>query len=159
MDTSDRRRLTAPSRGVPCLELIVIESDELPDGPLRFVNNNPNESIRSEGDFYQAFPVNLVLPNRGEDLPRAQIEVSNVNRRIGKIVDEVVLPLRFTLKLVWADDPDTVIEEVTGLTLRDVRWSATTVQGELRAKDLSQEPAPGLRVTRANCQALFRLTG
>ena len=159
MQQSDKRRFTAPSRGVPCLELIIIESDELPDGPLRFVNNNPNESIHSNGQFFQAFPVDLIQPNRGEDLPRAQIAVSNVNRRIGKILDEVRHPLRFTLQLVWNDDRDTVIEEVTGLTLRDVRWSSTTVQGELRARDMSQEPAPGLRVTRANCQALFRLTG
>lgn len=158
MDQSDKRRLTAPSQGVPCLELIIIESDEL-DEPLRFVNNNPNESIHSNGNFYQAFPVDLIQPNRGEELPRAQISLPNVNRRIGKILDEVIQPLRFTLRLIWHDDPDTVVEEVTGLTLRDVRWNAQAVQGELRARDMSQEPAPGLRVTRANCQALFRLTG
>lgn len=154
--TAVRIRMNESSQDVPVFELITITHADL-DNPLRYVNNNPNESVISQGNLYVAFPFELILPNRDEDLPRARISVGNVNRRIGEILRQIITPLEVEIKLAYADDLDNPFETYSGFKLRNVEWNGITVEGELQDDDLSQEPIPSMRVTQDRFQGLFRL--
>lgn len=122
---------------------------------LRFVNNTVD--ITSGGETYQAFPFDLAIPDdTADELPRVQLTIDNIDRRIVEAVRSIDTPAMFTLSVIRAADPDTAIAGPYECTLRNVTYTALTVQGDLWPfEDVLNERFPQHDFTPAHFPALF----
>lgn len=135
------------------LELLTLTHSSLAE-PLRFVNNN--ENVESNGETYIAFPFRVTLPNdKDRSVPSARLEIDNVSRQIGQIIRQISTPPTITIQIVRMDDFDAVEQSFPPLQLRNVRYDALTVSGELTVGDMMREPFPQRRFTPSEYPGLF----
>lgn len=135
------------------LELLTINHPDLVT-PLRFVNNTVD--ITSNGDDYVAYPFTIKLPqDRDRSVPSAQLVIDNVSREIGQRIREMVEPPTVTITIIRIDDFDAVEQEYPIFTLRNARYNALTVSGELRLTDQAREPYPQRSFTPSEYPGLF----
>lgn len=135
------------------LALITIEHDDLAE-PIRVVNNT--ENITSGGDLYIGFPFDITLPDSREDAPsRAQLVIDNVSREIAQAVRTITSPPTVTIEIVRAADPDTIELVWPFFSLRNVKWDAMKVSGELVFEDFTNEPYPAGVFSPASFPGLF----
>lgn len=121
---------------------------------LHFVNNY--ENVTSNGQVYTAFPFEIALPEDTEERPpRMRIKIDNVDRQIVQAVRSLTSPPTITLSVVLASQPNTVEASFPGFTLRNVRYDALVVEGELLAEDVLSEPYPAGSFTPTVFQGLF----
>lgn len=127
------------------LVLLVLEHADLPD-PIRVVNNT--EDVTSNGELFVAFPFELQLPDAREDAPpRARLRIDNVSREIGQAIRLISTPVSVTIQVVRQDDPDFVEVEFAGMKLRNVKFDALQVEGDLAFEALDREPYPAFSYT------------
>lgn len=122
------------------LVLVTIDHDDLIE-PIRVVNNT--EDVLSGGDTYIAFPFDVTLPDAREDAPpRARLIIDNVSREIGEAIRTITSAPGVTLEVVRAADPDTIEISWPFFKLRNVKWDAGKVSGDLSLEDFTSEPYP-----------------
>lgn len=125
--------------------------------PIRAVNNT--EDVVSNGETYVAFPFSVILPPDTEDLQvRARIIIENATR---DLIDEFRSTagsrerLVFKLSVVASDDPDTVLQSISGLTAATIAYNAQQLSLDLSIDTLLTEPFPGDSFSPANFPGLF----
>lgn len=107
-----------------------------------YVVNN-NEDITSQGQLYSAYPFDIALPNEtGDQVPEVTLRIDNVNRMLTDWVRRESTPPKVRLQLILASSPDTIEVEVDYLTLENVSWTATTIQGRLIVEDRMNDKFP-----------------
>jgi hypothetical protein len=130
--------LNAQETGEVWLILLTIAHADLPT-PIRVVNNN--EDITSRGNLFQAFPFEIVLPGEDPDSPpRATIRIDNIDRSIVALLRSISSAPSVTIEIILASQPNTVEIAYSSLALRNVRYDAATVEGELFFEPLFNEP-------------------
>lgn len=114
--------------------------------------------IASRGNTYVPFPFEIILPDESEDsAPRVTLRIDNVDRRIVSELRSVVstVPVTIRLFIVLASSPDTLEVGPMEFSLRDVEFTATTVEGTLLYEDVLNESFPADSFSPARFPALF----
>ena len=153
VSTSFKQDVYASETGEAFLALLTIDHAAI-SPPIRAVNNT--ENITSRGDEFIAFPFDLVLPeSSAEAPPRARLIIDNVSREIAQNIRLITTAPTVLVEIIRASAPDTVEVALPLFYLRDVKWNAMQVSGELVVEDLISEPFPSLQFTPAHFPGLF----
>lgn len=142
----------AQETGEVWLVLVTISHSTLAT-PIRVVANN--EDITSRGNLFQAFPFDIVLPGQDADgPPRATLRFDNVDRTAVNAIRGLTSAPDVLLEVVLASNPDLVEISFPGLSLRNVRFDALQVEGELFFESIFNEPVT-LTMTPSRFPGLF----
>ena len=110
----------------------------------------------SRGDTYTAFPFDLVVPDdRLQQLPRGELQISNVSREITAWLRSLVSPPDVTIELVRLDDPDSVEASWTGLRLQEPRWTTEHIACSLVGGDRATRRWPAGRFEPSGFPGLY----
>ena len=102
-----------------------------PEETLYFVNNN--EPIVSNGQTYQPFPFQIVLPgDDGNSLPKVQLRLQNFDERLVEAIRAQATPPQITCQLITSLTPDAVEIEIDNMILRSVTYDAMEIAGDLQ---------------------------
>lgn len=125
--------------------LIEIDHADL-DEPIRIVNNT--ESVTSNGVTYQPYWFTIAFPaEENGRLKEAKLVMDNTDRQIVEAVRSISTSPTVSLKVVLSSSPDTVEIALTGMTLKNVAYDASTVSGELVYEERVLRQIPGLYIT------------
>lgn len=124
-----------------------------------------------EGNTYTRGMFDIELISDDERPPRGRISVPNVDRRIGEAVLNILTPIDMRLDIFAVSDfdvltsgtrtsssspdPDPLLS-FTNLQLLNVACTSVALEAEITSWDLSNEPFPGVRVTKDKFPGLFR---
>jgi len=124
------------------------------DEPIRVVNNT--ESVTSNGETFVGFPFEITLPdNKDGAPPRAQLAIDNVSREIAQALRTMTSAATVQIQVIRAAAPDTVEIEWPYFTLRNVKWDAAKVTGDLTFEDFVTEPYPAGKFVPAYFPGLY----
>lgn len=119
-------------------------------------------SYNFEGNTYIGFPFELEILSDSKNVPRGQLRVQNVDRRISEAIIDLVSPPKLRIILLANSDfSDTLTDnertpvsddiqpeyEASNLVFANVSVDAMSVSGEIMSFDMSSEPWPGIRST------------
>lgn len=121
--------------------------------PLYVCNNN--EDMTSSGQLFPHYPFNITLPSDTEEVPRAELEIANTDRRLGQAIEALGDAPVATIQIVLADTPDLLELEFGFLDLRAVTINDSSVSGSLAQSTIDQSPYPPLRVTQKSFPGLY----
>lgn len=144
--------------GEVVLVALTLEHDDLVQ-PIRVINNT--EAVTVEGEEFVTYPFEISLPDdQDSGPPRARLAIDNVSREIAQSVREIASPVSVTIAVVRAvegTDGWTGAVELSfpNFLLRDVKWDALQVSGDLQVEDLTREPYPAGSFTPASFPGLF----
>ena len=142
-----------PSSDLPVV-LLTIEHADLA-APIYVVNDR--ENLTSGAVEYIAFPFRISLPSQLEDSPpTARLQIDNVSREIGQAIRTISSAPTVTVKVVRRAAPNTIELQFPSMRLRNVRYDALTVSGDLEFEDLTREPYPTHSFSPANFPGLVR---
>lgn len=143
----------APDTADTWLVLVTIEHADI-DPSIRVVCNT--ENITSRGEEFIGFPFDLTLPDSREDAPpRGRIVIDNASREIAEHVRNTTGAPTVTIEVIRAEDPDTVERSFPYFRLRNVKWDAGKVSGDLTVEDFTTEPYPAGTFTPAGFPGAF----
>lgn len=160
-----RRWLNLQESGAAVIAFLTITSDDLAE-PI-CVAGDGVDYVRG-GVTYIGFPFKFGLLTDEEGAPRCQIEVQNVDRKIGDALRALSSPARLKLELISADEFDQTagprtalgtppIEYVANhLFLVNVSVDAMAVTGDVVSWDYTQDTWPARRATQDRYPGLFR---
>jgi hypothetical protein len=121
--------------------------------PIRVVNDN--QDCTSNGVLYQGLPFDLDLPGDSAEAPGfASIAIPNVDRAIVAAGRELSGPASCTITVVLASQPNVIEIQYPGLTMRELKWDASTVRGRLIFESIVTEPCT-LTITPERFPGLF----
>lgn len=173
INSAVRAEFEDPRSTDPLLHFLTLEASGL-DTPLRLVNDNATRNgtvctYTYGGKSFTSFPFDIKILSDDAQAPRGLIEVPNVGRELGEIIDSIRSRVRVTLWTVLpASDfdltvnPRTLIASahpiytVTGMEIRNIKVDAMMVTGDLAAVDDTAEPWPAVRATQDRFPGLFR---
>ena len=151
------------------LALILIEHPDL-DAPIRLSTDNTERlsidplyygtrsSWRGSNPVSEPFLwviASAVLPGDAEDAPAAaQIALENLDAEMVRLVRSFTAPASISLAVVWADTPDLIEAEWTGLQLVSGDITASEIVLSISRDEVEQEPFPPGRMTRLNFPGL-----
>ena len=153
LSLATRQALMAQETGEVFLFLVALSHPSMIT--MRFVNNQVD--IVSAGETYMAFPFDLTIPDDSADeLPRVQLAIDNVDRRIVEAVRTIFSPATLTLKVIRAAEPDVAVAGPYVCALRNVGYNAMTVTGDLWPfEDVNNEIFPQHAFDPAHFTGLF----
>lgn len=136
--------------------------------PVRVVNDT-KDFIR-DGVTFVGFPFDIQLLSDDDNPPKAQLEIQNVDRRIGQTILPLTTPPRLKIELLSSADFDlTVVPRVAlgspgpspeyvadFLFLQNVQVDALTVSADIVGWDYTQVAWPSVRATQSRLPGLFR---
>jgi hypothetical protein len=97
---------------------------------IRLVNNT--ENIVSNGNTYQAFPMDITLPtDDGETERQLQIEFDNVSLDLIDEIRSVTDPIQVKIELVLASNPNFIQYSYEELQIRTVGYNKFRIQAKL----------------------------
>jgi len=142
--------------------LITFEHADLA-APLRFASDNKDElptagvrGILSNSNEYIFCPFRAVFPaETDQGISAAKLEVDNVDRSAVQAIRSVSSAITVTMQVVLASDPDTVETTVTNLKLKNTKYNALIVSGDIAIKYFEDEPCPALRFTPSQFPGIF----
>lgn len=99
--------------------------------PIRVCNDG--QDVVSDGQTYQQFPFEIVMPEETEEAPPVvQLSICNVDRSIVNAVRSVSgEPITVTMSIVLASSPDVIEAGPITFVMLDVEYDAGTVTGTL----------------------------
>ena len=107
--------------------------------PIRIASDN--RDVVHQGWTYIGYPFEDELPPESPDRPMiARIRIDNTERLIVNEVRTISEPPTVALKVVLADQPDTIEVEYAGMRLRNVTWDQGEISGDLVYEDILSEP-------------------
>ena len=122
------------------LVLLTISHTDL-STDIRVVANGVD--ITSRGDTYTAIPFDILLPSEDPDSPpKAQLSIDNVSRELGQAIRSISDAATVLIEVVRLKSPDDVEISFPALNLRNARFDAGKVTGDLVSEDLVLEPYP-----------------
>lgn len=130
--------------------------------PIRVANDVVDYIYQDE--TYLGFPFEIELVSDSANVPRGQLRIQNVDRRIGEAIIRLTSPPQLSILLFAQSDfgdissgsrvrepltdTDPVPEyEAHHLILSNVSVNAMAVAGEIQSFDMSNEPWPAIRTT------------
>lgn len=148
-----KRDIYDPETGEAFLALLTLDHTDI-NPAIRAVNNT--EDVVSRGDTFVAYAFDLILPeSSAEAPPRARLVIDNVSQEIAQAIRSITSAPSVLIEIIRASVPDTVEVALPLFYLRDVKWNAMQVSGELVVEDLMTEPFPALQFTPAHFPGLF----
>jgi hypothetical protein len=142
---SVRAALLAQESGEAIFVLLTITHSTL-SVPIRCTSDAVDTVSR--GNTYQRFPFDVTLADEdGERPPRAQLNITNVDRRIVQALRAMADPPTVTIEVVAASDLDAVIVGPEEFKLEDAQADAAQVTGTLVYDDWLNAPYPGDAMT------------
>lgn len=136
--------------------LATITGPEVP-GAIRLVRNT--EDFTSRGQLFTTSWFDVSLPSDTQEIPRATMEVPNINREVGLLLMEGISGLTITFELVRPSNPDVPVYAARMLKLRNVTIDPVVVSGELSAALYDSEPYIPLRVSPRDFPGIFLAQG
>ena len=123
--------------------------------PIYLVNNT--ESIISNGNTFEPFPVKLTLPSDdGESVRKVQITFDNVSR---ELIDEIRSVtdtyISVSIQLVLASAPDNIEIELSELSIKIISYNAQTVTATLYLDDFLNTELTSEQYGPTNFPGLF----
>jgi hypothetical protein len=113
----------------PFLMLVTVSHTQFPT-PLYLVNNTVD--IVSRGITYQAFPMEITLPqDDGETTREVSIVFDNVSLFLINELRSVTSPMDVKIEMLLASDPNTVQLSLEELKLRSVTYDKQKVSAKL----------------------------
>lgn len=101
----------------------------------------------SRGREYLNVDFEITLPSvSSEEAPHGSIRMDNsANELIPYIRNAQVRdgPLLATIELVFASDPDTVLQSWTNFEIREIKYDSVAVEASFKADVMAEEPYPG----------------
>lgn len=135
------------------LVLLKLDSDELAS-PIYVVNNT--ENIISVSIEYTAIGFKFILPSEEEEgVSNASIVIDNVDRTIVEAVRSVRKPLTVTANIIEASTPDTIEVGPLEFQLRNVKYNASQVSGDLYYNNYLEKNAGTIKFSNLNFPGLF----
>lgn len=127
--------------GEAFLALLTLDHAQLA-APIRVTSDSV--ATVSNGETYAPFPFTVALPQERDDqLAGARLVVDNIDRSIVIALRSISSAPSVTLDIVLASSPDTVEAGPFNYTLKDAKYDALTVEGELAFEDILNEAFPG----------------
>lgn len=152
--------LFAEHSGEVWIELLTVTHPAIPvtayfpAGVLRFTNCGAD--VTSRGQVFKQWPYQLGLPDqRGDALPRPQLEIAAVDLAVITALRTITTPPTITFEVVLDSTPDTVEAGPIEYTLEGVQYNVATVRGTLAHENVMSEAAPGYRFTPQHFPGLF----
>jgi len=147
-------QLFAQSSDDPFLTLFTLDHPDW-GSPIYLINNT--ESITSNGNVFEPFPVNITLPvDDGETVRSSKITFDNVSR---ELIDEIRSTtdnnISVKLEMVLASDPDTVEIEIGEMKIVSVQYDAQKITATLTMDDFLNTEVTEEKYTPTNYPGLF----
>lgn len=143
-----------PNTGEVFLLLITFDHESF-DEPVRLVNNL--ENITSRGNVYQAFPLELVLPqDDGSTLPTVDITCQNATLELIDEIRSVNGPMSVSIELILASTPDYVETSIDDLRVASIQYDEKTIKMTCTVDDLLNTSYPKERYLPNNFPGLFK---
>lgn len=154
LSSAAKAAIFAPQTGEAFLVLLTLAHYSFA-ATLKFAANDQN--VWHQGSEYLAFPFEIMLPDDTDEAPpKVTLKIDNVDRRIIQEIRQVPGdPITVTLFLVTASSPDLVEAGPYQFVLRDVSYSAATIEGTLAYEDILSEPFPADSFTPDRFPGLF----
>lgn len=141
----------------PYLILLTVAHDDIAPS-IRVVDNN--EDITSNGNLFTKFAFDMELPDSREGAsPRARVSIDGVSREISEAIRTIDSAATIQIEIIRATDPDVLEMNWAPMSLRNVRWDASRISGELVLEEMDIEPFPIWQFSPANAPGLFKGRG
>lgn len=144
------------SQTTPSAFLVLVEISYSTIPTIYFVNNT--EDIVSNGVTYTAYPFSVILPPDDPDLQvRARLTLSHVTTELNVLRSIAGRRERaaFALKVIDADDPDTILQSVSGLVAASVSYNAEQMDIDLTIDNFLTEPFPSATFSPSTFPGIF----
>ena len=128
LSAAARIAMTAQETGEVLLYLLALSHPTMVT-PMYFVNNT--EAIVSGGISYQAYPFDVMIPDDTEEISTIKLTIDNIDRRIVEAIRRIDAPAKFTLSMIMASEPDTLLVPPIPCTLQNVSYTAQVVTGDI----------------------------
>lgn len=157
-----RQALYAQESDEVAVCLITVTHPELTD-PIR-LSTDPTARLstdpllygtKSRGDDYSFVPINVMIPEEGEEAPAAALEIDNTDLGLITVIRSVTQAASVKIEIVLASDPDTVEIEYPAMTVSHVDYDAQTIRFSLAIDSLATEPFPGTAYIPSMFPSLF----
>ncbi len=132
------------NRGEQIVALLELSHPQLLE-PIRAVSDV--KDITVNGVTFQKFPFGFQFPGEGETIPRCDLSIQNVDKRIGHAVKNLKGAMAATLSAVLREDPDQIIIDVPRLYLVNVVVNGAFATGTLIGRRNANSAWPGVRAT------------
>lgn len=124
--------------------------------PIRVTDNG--EDLTSGGEVYTRFPFQVTTPGDTDAATSVRLSIDGTDRRIiQEIRGTNYEPIKVDLAVVLASTPDTIEVGPYSFLLRNVSYTASTVDGELQFEDILNEPYPADSFTPSRFPGCFGL--
>lgn len=148
-----RAALYSQQTGEVFLELISVEHEDLAE-PMRFVYNT--EEIVHLGNTYYPAAFRYEAAGDVEGQARsARLTIGNIDRQIVEVIRSIKSPPTIVATVVMASSPDVIEVGPYTYILRDVKYNAHIISGELYDGDNGQVAVPGLTYTPYDFPGLY----
>lgn len=147
-------QLFAQSSDDPFLTLFTLDHPDWAS-PIYFVNNT--ESIVSNGNTFESFPVNITLPtDDGEAVKSSKITFDNVSRElVEQIRSTTDNSISVKLEMVLASAPDNVEIEIGEMKIVTIQYTAMKISATLTMDDFLNTEITGEKYTPSVYPGLF----
>lgn len=112
--------------------------------------------LTSNGQAYEYFPFDVVLPGDGEQISRASVSFQNVSREIGDALLGLTDPAEITLRVVTSLNHDQIEAEAPNLILVNITGDAVSIQADLIVRAYQAEPWPSTTASQELFPGLWR---
>lgn len=110
----------------------------------------------SRGNTFVAYPFEMTLPTDGSGgPPRCQLSIDNIDRMIIQNIRSIGSSPSVDIEIVLASALDTVEASFPAFNLREVRYDALVVEGEITLESFLGEPYPAALFSPADFPGLF----
>lgn len=142
----------AQETGEVFVKLLTID---VPASPSLYLTDN-SENVTSNGREYISFPFDLQLPtDEAGNISEARLTIDNVSRALVDDIRTLSGPLRLTLQIALASEPDTIVEVFTDYLLVEVSYDSLAISGALSQENFLREPFPKDHMTPAITPGIF----
>ena len=143
---------------------VLVEPIRVVSDPKSFVLADAGATDRT----YLPYDFAIQILSDSEGMPVAQLTIQNIDRRIGKAIQEATEPARILIEVCAASEFDLTVDprvETTTaerfytadqLILHGVECNPMQLTGSIRSWDYTQELWPGMRATQDRFPGLFR---
>lgn len=165
ISSSLRRVLLLQESGEAIVCFFTISHPSLAE-PVRLASDGVDYEY--DGESWIGFPFRCQLLTDDETAPRCQIELQNVDRRIGDALQALTSTVRLQIDIVAASefdqdaDPRTPIGtppveySAAHLRLANVSVDAMMITGDIVSRDYSQDAYPGRLASQDRFPGLYR---
>lgn len=141
LSSAAQAAIVASETGEAFLVLLTLSHAQLA-APIR-VTTDAVATV-SGGETFNPFPFTVQLPSeRGDQLAGATLVIDNIDRSVVTAMRSIGSAPTVEVKVVLASDPDTVEAGPFTYTLKNAKYDALTVEGDLAFEDILNEAFPG----------------